>query len=133
MASGATTAAIEAFVREVPELGSEWLEQLAYYEEALPHVFFGDVSRFAVTVAESGDRDLRARFSNAIERLAASENAEVVNVIHVSFAENLVWGDEREQRALANLKGIFGPATLQRISEFEEWASKAAASGADST
>lgn len=86
-----------------------------------------------MTVAESGDRDLRARFSNAIERLAPSENAEVVNVIHVSFAENLVWGDEREHRALANLKGIFGPATLQRLSEFEEWASKAAASGADST
>src|SRR5262249_44177611 len=63
-------------------------------------------------------------FSTAIERLAESDNPTVVEVIHVSFAENLVWGDEREVRALADLKGTFGPATLQRIAEFEEWAAK---------
>jgi hypothetical protein len=47
-------------------------------------------------------------------------------VIHVSFAENLVWGDGDELRALADLRRPFGPATLQRIAEFEEWAAEAA-------
>jgi hypothetical protein len=50
----------------------------------------------------------------------------VVNIIHVSFAENLVWGDDREQAALATLMPFFGPYTRQRIREFETWAAQAA-------
>jgi hypothetical protein len=117
---------MEQFLREVPELVPQWTEHLLDNGEPLPHVFFGDVSRFAVVVAEGDDHDLQARFSHAIERLAASDDPEVVNVIHVSFAENLVWGDEREQQALKELKGVFGPATLRRIGEFEAWALDAA-------
>jgi hypothetical protein len=79
-----------------------------------------------VQVAERGDTDLTARFSQAIEDLAASEDPAVVNVIHVSFAENLVWGDDQEQQALAKLRKSFGPVTLQRFDEFEEWAAKIA-------
>jgi hypothetical protein len=133
MASQATVAAMEDFVRAVPEVEPEWREHLEANGEVLPHVFFGDVSRFAVKVAEGSDVELATRFSAAIEKLAASENPEVVNVIHVSFAENLAWGDQQEQRALAELKNVFGPMTLRRIAEFEDWASKAAGSEADST
>ena len=127
MASLATVKAMEDFVQAIPELEPTWTEHLEDNGEPLPHVFFGSVSRFAVSVSESDDQHLRQRFSTAIERLAVSDNPEVVNVIHVSFAENLVWGDDHEVRALADLKGAFGPATLERIREFEEWASGAAA------
>jgi hypothetical protein len=122
MASPSTVAAMERFVHAVPEVEPLWREHLDYNGEVLPHVFFGEVSRFAVQVAERGDSDLTRRFSRAIEDLAESENPDVVNVIHVSFAENLVWGDEQEQQALAQLRRSFGPATLQRFDEFEEWA-----------
>lgn len=87
-------------------------------------MFFGDVSRFAVQVAERGDTDLTARFSRAIEDLAAGDDPDVVNVIHVSFAENLVRGDDAEQQALTNLRSSFGPVTLKRLDEFEAWAAK---------
>jgi hypothetical protein len=117
--------ALEVFVEEVPELGRKWREHLTEWGEPLPHLFFADVARFAVTVAESRSHDLRARFANAIEQFAASDNPDLVNLIHVSFAEHLVWGDAREQRALESLKELFGPATLQRIREFEDWAAGA--------
>jgi hypothetical protein len=126
MARESTVAAIEAFVQAVPEVEPLWREHLRDNGEALPHVFFGEVPRLAVQVAERDDVDLTERFARAIEDLAASENEAVVNVIHVSFAENLVWGDDREQRALAELRESFGPATLTRFAEFEEWAAKAA-------
>jgi hypothetical protein len=96
----------------------------------LPHIFFKDVSRFAVHVSESGDASLRERLSIAIERLAASDNPIVVDVIRASFVESLIWGDESQVRALADLRRTFGPETLQRIAEFEDWAANFARSNA---
>jgi hypothetical protein len=124
MATRETINEIEAFVAAVPELGPTWQEHLADNDgEPLPHVFFFEVSRFAVEVAESGNADLRTRFADGLESLSASENEDVVNLIHVSFAENLVWGDDRERAALATLMPFFGSATRRRIEEFEAWAS----------
>ena len=132
MATGVVEA-IEALVRDVPELAPQWREHLADYDEALPHVFFGDVARFALAVAEGADPELRTRFCSSIERLAASDDPEVDNVIHVSFVEYLVWGYQREQYALTNLKRDFGPATLQRIREVEEWSADATPPSTDPT
>jgi hypothetical protein len=120
-------AALEGFVDEVPGLRAEWQAHLNDYDEPLPHVFFGsDVCRYAVSVANSDNDDEIARFSAAIERLSASGDDDIRNIIHVSFAENLVWGDEREQRALARLRPGFGPETETRFREFEAWAAEAA-------
>jgi hypothetical protein len=119
--------AIEAFLDEVPELRDHWATHLEDYEEPLPHVFFGsDVCRFAVSLAESDHDEALARFSAAIERLSESNDPDIQNIIHVSFAENFVWGDEREQRALARLRPGFGPETEIRFREFEAWAAEAA-------
>jgi len=120
-------AGIEAFLDEVPQLRGDWETHLQDYDEPLPHVFFGsDVCRFAVSVAESDDDGAVARFSAAIERLSESNDPDIQNIVHVSFAENLVWGDEREQRALARLRPGFGPETEMRFREFEAWAAEAA-------
>ena len=119
VASPSTVGAMERFVSAVPEVEPLWREHLHDNGEALPHVFFGDVSRFAVEMAERGDVDLTERFSRAIEELAASDDPDVVNVIQVSFAENLMWGDEHEEDALVKLRRSFGPMTLQRFDEYE--------------
>lgn len=125
--------AIEAFVHDVPELAPKWHEHLADYGEPLPHVFFGDVARFGVKVAEGADAELPTRFCSGIERLAASDDPEIDNVIQVSFVEYLVWGNEHEQHALATLRRDFGPATLRRIREFEEWSANATPPGIEPT
>ena len=125
-------AALEALVDEVPGLRGDWHAHLTEYDEPLPHVFFGsDVCRYAVSVAENDDDAAVARFCAAIERLAESGDPDIQNIIHVSFAENLVWGDETEQRALARLRPRFGPETESRFHEFEAWAEEAATSDSE--
>lgn len=121
---------MEWFVRAVPEVEPLWQEHLQDNGEALPHVFFGGVSGFAVEMADRGDDDLIERFSRAIEELAASDDPDVVNVIYVSFAENFVLGDEHEQEALAKLRSSFGPMTLQRFDEYEAHIAELAEAGA---
>jgi hypothetical protein len=116
--------ALDELVADVPELRPAWEEHLADNGEALPHVFMGDVARFAKGVGDGGDEALRARLAVALEKLAASEHEGVVNLIHVSFVEWFVWGDPDEQRAFAVLKKSFGPSMLQRVQEFEDWSSR---------
>jgi hypothetical protein len=123
MGLSTAVASVEALVEELPALRSHWDAHLSEYDEPLLHVFFGsDVCRYAVAVAEGEKQEEIARLSAAVERLSASTDPDVLNLIHVSLAENLVWGDDREQRALARLRPTFGPETEQRFREFEAWA-----------
>jgi hypothetical protein len=41
--------------------------------------------------------------------------------MHVSFAEDFVWGGEDERLAFSRLRSHFGPMTLQRFAEFGLW------------
>ena len=109
------------FVASVPELRPAWDDHVRDNGEPLPHVFFGDVSRFAVEVARARDAVLAGRLAGALEQLAASPEADVENVIHVSFVEYFVWGGEEEQVMFEWLKPFFGPAMLARIQEFEAY------------
>jgi hypothetical protein len=118
------TEAVAKFVEALPELCGEWEEHLSDFGEALPHVFFGDVSRFVTRIVGTDDADVLARVCDALERLAAHDDESVVNLIHVSFIENLMWGDETEQAALRQLERCCGPALRARIREFAEWSSQ---------
>ena len=126
MGFSTAVAAVEALVGELPALRADWESHLTEYDEPLLHVFCGlDVCRYAIAVAEGDDDKEIERLSSAVERLAASNDPDVLNLIHVSFAENFIWGDERERRALARLRPSFGPETAQRFREFEAWAAEA--------
>ena len=72
-------------------------EHTAYYEELLPHVFFGDLTRYVVSLFASDDPQLRAEMNAIVAYLdgAYSTRAyEVKNLIGVSFVENLPILDE---------------------------------------
>jgi hypothetical protein len=113
-------AAVEQFLEVVPELRPEWGEHLQYYEEPLPHVFFGDdVTRFAVRAAKGGDGATLRRMAEALEPMASSDDPDVENLVAVSFAEHFVLGDANDLETLETLKPHLGPSMLALVASFE--------------
>jgi hypothetical protein len=111
--------AIEELVAAVPELGDVWRRHRQQYGDPLPHLFFGDVARFAIAVADGEDEELFARFAAAVERLAASDEDAVENLVLVSFVETVEWDDRGD--VLDRLGNAAGPALCGRIREFRDW------------
>jgi hypothetical protein len=111
----ASVAAVERFVDAMPELRDEWEEHCRFYDGPLPHVFFGDVTRYAVRTLPTAAPDVRARLGAALEELAASADGDVVNVVAVSFFEHLVFGDDADIAALELLRPHLGPASLEIV------------------
>jgi hypothetical protein len=76
-------------------------EHVADNDELLPHVIFGDVTRYAADLARSGD-DTAATLDSLLHELdaalAVGQDDEVGNLIWVSFVENAqgVPGDDEE-------------------------------------
>ena len=84
-------------LRNVPELGSIYDEHMRDYEELLPHVFFGDVTRYVVEQVRSGatgSRSSVARIVHALEEGLVKGNEDVLELISVSFLENLAAYDD---------------------------------------
>lgn len=88
---------VERLVARVPELRPSYDEHVADYDFVLPHVFFGDVTRWTVadyeadeTRAEGGWRDVLAFLEDEYE--GSSYDAQAV--IEQSFVENLPYDGE---------------------------------------
>jgi hypothetical protein len=97
---------IEDLLRTVPELRRVYAGHLADNDEVLPHVFMGDVTRFAV--AEAGaDRnaDVLARMLGQFEKILASGDDEARELVVASFVENLCG----EAATVRKLKALMGP------------------------
>jgi len=75
-------------------------EHVAYYDELLPHVFFGDVTRYVADLARSAGHDevLNDLLNDLDSALGADQEDDVANLIWVSFVENAqgVPGDDEE-------------------------------------
>lgn len=88
------------------------------FGEVIPHVFFGDLTRYAVTAFIQGDdmeqlKDLLAE----LERAFHAGNDEVANLIAVSFVENLPSPGEQGE----DIRELLGPglrAELENIQGF---------------
>lgn len=101
----------EKLVSEIPELVPLLEEHKLDNDELLPHVLFGDLTRYVSSLhKDSVEGNRRAdetlkRVLSALEAGMASGIKEVEELIAVSFLENLDWDDPNFQ----HLKGIFGP------------------------
>ena len=123
--AGATVSVeVEGFVEAIPELRASFDEHIRDNDGLLPHVFFGEVAAFAFDIAKARDEGMARRLSVALERMAASSDDATVNVIHVTFIEYFVWGDEHEQAAFEWLSTFFGASMLARIDEFRDYSDK---------
>jgi hypothetical protein len=96
----------EQLAREFPEVGDLLEAHLADNGELLPHVFFGDLTRYVL----SDGRD-KAAVVQRLEDVLSGADSAVEELIGVSFVENLETREELEHV----LKGVTG----NRIRE--EW------------
>ena len=84
---------IQDLIAASPELDAVRREHLADNDELLPHVLFGDVTRWLV---EGGPVP---EVLAVLEHHVGAGDAAVQNVIAVSFLENL-FGDDPDERAV---------------------------------
>ena len=113
----ADTEFVEELLRQVPDLQCLYSDHLQDNGQLLPHVFLGDVTKFAV--AEADNQRLEAPVNRLLEQMESGLRTgtdSVKELISVSFVENLIG----ESRALNTLKPCMGPllkAEVERLCE----------------
>jgi len=63
-------------------------EHLADNDELLPHVLFGDMTRYALVLARDGEVDELNRLLGDLDAALGESDDEVANLVWVSFVEN---------------------------------------------
>jgi hypothetical protein len=86
----AYTSVIDALRERVPEFGPSIDDAITSDEgEVLPHVIFGDLTRFVLSARARGDDELVARSLSFLEEAIRDGDGMVVNLVQVSFVENV--------------------------------------------
>jgi hypothetical protein len=95
-----SAAFIEWLVARHPELAAIRDKHLSDHGELLSHVLFGDITRYAASLARGGGDDtaLESLLGDLDSTLGAARDDEVADLIWVSFVENAqgVPGDNEE-------------------------------------
>jgi hypothetical protein len=98
----------------VPELKPMYDGHIYDNGELLPHVFFGEVTRYVVQhvrVGETGRSQPVGRILAFLEESMSSCDGQIRELVSASFAENLLG----ENDVIATLKGIVGPSLAKEI------------------
>jgi hypothetical protein len=74
-------------------------EHLADNDELLPHMVFGNVTRFALTLARHGEVDDLDRLLSDLDAGLGDSDDEVANLVWVSFVENASTDEDEPLRA----------------------------------
>jgi hypothetical protein len=74
-------------------------EHLADNDELLPHVLFGDVTRYALTLARDGEVEDLDRLLSDLDAALGDSDDEVANLVWVSFVENASTDEDEPLRA----------------------------------
>ncbi len=108
---------IEELLRRVPDLRPIYDEHLRDNDTLLPHVFMGDVARFAIAEADNPrSRPAVAAVLEYLEDGLRTGADEVNELIVVSFVENLI-GETTALKALTPLMGQHLKTEVERICE----------------
>lgn len=105
---------VSELLKQVPELRPAMDKHVSENDEILPHVFFGDVARFALQEAFMRRSDALRRLLNDLELAMTCGNDEVQNVIAVSFLENL--GPPGE--SFDQIRLLLGPCLSRELKNF---------------
>ena len=80
----------EQLVQAVPEFEHELAAHLEEnFGKPLPHVLFGDLTRFVLAAYAAGDADLVERCLRFLEEAMGASDNMVRNLVQVSFVENV--------------------------------------------
>jgi hypothetical protein len=83
---------IDDLVSEVPEFEPTVREHVETYDSLLPHVLFGDFTRFVVAAWQDGNLELVGRCMDFLERALAGGDPGLHDLVAASFVENVgVW------------------------------------------
>jgi hypothetical protein len=106
---------IEGMLRRVPQLKALYDEHMTDHDALLPHVFMGDVTRFAIAEAErpGSQASVTALLEHLEDGLKFGRD-EVKELIVVSFVENLT-GETAAVKALEPLMGQSLKAEFERM------------------
>ena len=103
----------------IPEFTDIYNEHVKYYEEVIPHLLFGEFTRFFIDIYrrsknDSAQNDVVDRCVDFIEVCFHSKDQNVVELAHVSFLENLFGEPEYE-----GIKKRLKSATLKHLEMIE--------------
>ncbi len=113
-----TTHSSEQFIHglaaEFSGVGALLTEHVGYYEELIPHVFFGELTPWLVSTFLDDPRpsDVRSALLSRLDAALAGGSDEVRNLVYVSFVENLPYAGEDGAAVVAEL-----PPTLRAALE----------------
>ncbi|WP_298866274.1 hypothetical protein [uncultured Gimesia sp.] len=102
-----TTEFCESLVSNYPELKELLAEHISDYDELLPNVFLGEITRYVLK-----DGKGRCQIVEYLNKSLSSGEPDVKNLIAVSFVENLENREELE-------RAVEGVETAEIISEWD--------------
>lgn len=106
-----TASFVETLLRLVPELRTVYDAHIKDNDTLLPHVFMGDVTRFAISQANKAtSREALDRLMGHMEEGLKNGSEEVKELIVVSFVENLI-----ETGTLKALHLFMGPNLKKEV------------------
>jgi hypothetical protein len=80
---------IDALRSTVPEFGPTIDDHVEECGETLPHVLFGDLTRFLLAAHARGDADVELRSLAILDEALREGDDQVQNLVAVSFVENV--------------------------------------------
>ena len=105
---------VDGLVQAVPELTDCYRQHIEDNDELLPHVFMGDVTRFAVDqAANSKDYQILKQLLKYLDAGIQSGSTEICELVGVSFLENLIGEDAALDKLLPMMgKALYSEAQL---------------------
>ena len=80
---------IEHLLEQLPEFRAEVEDHIQFNEGLLPHVLFGDLTRFVLRAREQGRDDVVRRALEFLDEALRHGDEQVDNLVSVSFVENV--------------------------------------------
>ncbi len=114
---------MERLVAAVPDLKSLHDEHLVDYDELMPHLFLAEIARYVTREFAAGEygslrrdsREAAVAVLRFLERAVIEGGPELLELVSVSFLENIDW----ESTAGQILRSALGPALLSELSRRE--------------
>lgn len=100
MSTNTTRSFCQELAEQIPGLESLLSEHIADYDDILPNVFIGDVTRYVLA-----DGPYRTKVVAALEDALCNRGPEVEELIAVSFVENLETQEELDRAT----RGVSAP------------------------
>ncbi len=115
--SEATVALVNSLVASFPGLRGSLADHIEEnYGEMLPHVFFGDVTRYIIDLAGKPEASSELRkILDHLEEAFVCGSRDVIELVSVSFIENLPC----EGKAAARVRQWLGPSLAKELRAIE--------------